>query len=195
MKLVILGGSFNPVHIGHMVLAEQALDFLEADRCLFIPAAQAPHKPESCAAKAQDRLDMLRAALSTDPRFILDPCEIERGGISYTVDTLADVTARYAPERPPFLIIGDDLVPGFHSWRDPDLVAARCTLVLAHRESSLFPPFAWSHRRLDNLLLPVSSTYVRLCLEKGISCRHLLPNGVMDIIRERGLYGFEDRAR
>ncbi len=191
MTLAILGGSFNPPHLGHLILAEEALDQLKADRCLFLPAYKAPHKAMASGASDQDRLDMVAAAMSSDPRFILDPREIKRGGLSYTLDSLREIVREYDLEQAPFLIIGDDLVPGFPSWKEPEEIARLSIPVIAHRSSKDFPEFPYPHRQIENILIPLSSTLVRERIQTGKAFRQLVSPGVYSIIRQRGLYAYQ----
>lgn len=190
MKLLVFGGSFNPVHVGHLILAEEALESLGADRCLFVPAAKPPHKELASGASDADRIDMLSAAIRDEPRFALETCEIERGGLSFTVDTLASIIEEYRPAEKPYLLLGDDLAPGFSSWKMPERIVSMARIVLAHRSSRIFPDFSWEHDRLDNRMIDISSSDIRARISRGISCRQALPPAVFGIIRERGLYGY-----
>ena len=118
MKLGILGGSFNPVHLGHLFLADKALVTLKLDTVVLIPAYRSPFKlqAEGMESGADDRLAMLAAAVCGDGRLAIDDCEIRRGGVSYTVDTLEDIIVRYMPTGKPSIIIGDDLAVDFPKW-------------------------------------------------------------------------------
>jgi nicotinate-nucleotide adenylyltransferase len=195
MRLVVFGGSFNPVHVGHLILAEEALEELKADSCVFIPAFKAPHKERAAGASDQDRLDMLRAAIAGESRFLADDCEIARKGVSYTVSTLEQVIERYRPDGKPLLLIGDDLAAGFASWRDPDKIADMADIALARRTRGGCASFPWPHARLENSLIEVSSSEIREKLSLGISCRQSLPLEAFGIIRERGLYGYSATPR
>jgi nicotinate-nucleotide adenylyltransferase len=194
MRLVVFGGSFNPVHVGHLILAEEALEELGADACVFIPAFKAPHKDKACGARDADRLDMLKASTLGESRFLVDDCEIARKGVSYTADTLAEVIERYGPAGKPFLLIGDDLAPGFASWKDPDSIAEMADIALARRTRTGCPDFAWPHRRLENSLIELSSSDIRSKLSRGMSCRQSLSGEAFRIIAERGLYGYAGKA-
>jgi nicotinate-nucleotide adenylyltransferase len=194
MRLVVFGGSFNPVHLGHLILAEEALEELGADACVFIPAFKAPHKEKASGARDADRLDMLKASTAGESRFLVDDCEIARKGVSYTADTLAEVIERYQPTEKPFLLIGDDLAPGFASWKDPDTIAEIADIVLARRTRTGCTDFAWTHRCLENSLIELSSSDIRSKLSRGISCRQALSCGAFRLIAERGLYGFAGKA-
>ena len=111
MRFAILGGSFNPVHMGHLFLADTALTALGYDRIILVPAYTSPFKPGAQGASPKDRLDMLIASIPADNRLTVDDCEIRREGVSFTIDTVKDVIERYRPQGKPGLILGDDL-PG-----------------------------------------------------------------------------------
>ncbi|MGI5172622.1 nicotinate (nicotinamide) nucleotide adenylyltransferase [Treponema sp. OMZ 840] len=137
MKLAILGGSFNPVHKGHLFLAKQAADEYGYERVLFIPAREPPHKTLASGASDTDRLEMLKRALNEygDNRFFIDDCELKRSGPSYTIDTVYDLEARYAGalEGKIGLIIGSDLAADFGKWKNADLLAEKADIVLGCR--------------------------------------------------------------
>ena len=133
MKYAILGGSFNPVHIGHLYLADAVLSGLGYDRIILIPAFQSPFKIGAEGASPSDRLEMLAASISGDPRLTIDDCEISREGVSYTIDTLNDIIARYRPEGKPGLVLGDDLASTFHKWHSPGEIAELADIIVARR--------------------------------------------------------------
>lgn len=188
MRILLFGGSFNPVHWGHLILAEEVREEFGYDRVLFIPAAQAPHKAEAQDPGAGLRLELLRIACAGNPAFGVDDWELRRPGPSYTIDTLRGLPGRYAYEGLPGLVLGDDLAAGFGQWREPDAVASLAELILARRLGT-DPGLAWPHRRASNRLIPLSSSEIRQRLAEGLSVRYLLPPGVESVIREKGLYG------
>lgn len=192
MKLALLGGSFDPVHLGHLHIAEAALEALGADLVLLVPSNRAPHKGATPGAKAVDRLALLRAAVAGRPRLLVDDCEIRRGGVSYTIDTIADLERRYAPVESLFLILGDDLAGGFGSWRRADELASRTHLVLASRADPS-TPFPYPHVDLGNPLFQISSSELRGRIAAGGPWHSFVPEGAARIIEERGLYGYEPK--
>ena len=139
MKIAVLGGSFNPIHIGHLALADEVCSVLDYDRILFIPTCQAPHKESRDAVRAEDRLEMVRLACEGDERFEAESCEIDRGGVSYTWDTVAFLEEKYAGvlEGKIGLILGDDLLPGFRLWKHAEELARKCRLILARRPMTI----------------------------------------------------------
>jgi nicotinate-nucleotide adenylyltransferase len=203
MKVAILGGSFNPVHMGHLFLADAVISGLGYDRIILIPAFQSPFKPGVAGASPNDRLDMLAASIAGDPRLAIDDCEIKREGVSYTIDTIADIKRRYSLKGKPGLILGDDLAPAFSKWRRADEIAEQADIIIAKRLFSLSndgDSSAGSHRSgfdfpypytaLDNEIMNVSSGLVREKISANENWRYLVPAGARYIIEDKGLYGF-----
>jgi nicotinate-nucleotide adenylyltransferase len=189
MKLAILGGSFDPPHLGHLYLAETALTTLGYDRIILVPAFQSPFKPDGQETSAADRLDMLAASIPADPCLGIDACEIERQGVSYTIDTLEELIRRYRPEGKIGLILGDDLAQDFSQWyRAGDIVQA-ADIVIGRRLSAGPVDFPYPYRALENEVMELSSGMVRERIQQGRSWRSLVPLGARLIIEERGLYG------
>ena len=190
MRLAILGGSFNPVHLGHLYLADAAISAFGYDRLLLIPAFRSPFKTDAAAPSPQDRLAMLAASIPGDPRLLIDDCEIRREGVSYTVDTLADVCRRYLPETKPALILGDDLARDFPRWKRYDEILSLADIVIARRTFPETGEYPYPCRQLRNEVMDVSSARVRDAIRQGKHWRYLVPAGARTIIEERGLYGF-----
>jgi len=192
VRLAILGGSFNPVHIGHLALAETVHRSLGYDRILLVPASVPPHKALASGATAQDRLAMLKLATAGAPFLEVEDCEIERGGVSYTIDTVAYLEEKYRGrlDGKIALVIGDDLVALFDTWKEAPLLAERTDVIVARRplEGGLPAAFPYRHTALDNALLPVSSSGIRDAIRLGKSWRYLVPDGVYRYIVEHTLY-------
>jgi nicotinate-nucleotide adenylyltransferase len=191
MRFLILGGTFNPIHIGHLILAEELAVEFGYGKVLLVPSLQPPHKVLADDPGPEARLTMLRAAVSSDPLFVVETCELDRGGVSYTVDTLDHIIGAYDMVGKPGLVIGDDLASGFPFWRDPEGIVARSDLILARRSGCMPEVFAYPCRFASNLLIPVSSTLVRQRVASGGAWRHLVPDGVAACITARHLYGLE----
>ena len=191
MKIAILGGTFNPIHIGHLSLAEDVCESLGYDKIIFVLANIPPHKKISKSVNVQHRIKMLELAVKKNIKFDLDLCEIEREGISYTIDTIYDLESRYQEkiEGKIGLIIGDDLLSGFESWHLAETLALRVRLIVGRRNSSVLPleskfPFS----PLSNSILPISSSDIRNRIINKKSWRYLVPESVFQYINERNLY-------
>lgn len=197
MRVGVFGGSFDPPHVGHLVLASDAVEQLELDRLILVPAAQQPLKPVSGAAAAH-RVAMVRALVGDDPRFAVDTVETERGGLSYTVETLRHLRAVF-PEASLWLLLGTDAAALLPQWREPEAVLALARLAVwsrVDRTAESLPgavatmaargagaPIALTTRRMD-----VSSTEIRDRLAAGRSIRGFVPEAVGAYIAAHGLY-------
>ena len=217
MKIALLGGAFNPLHIGHAMLAEIAVKERGFDKVLFVPTCIPPHKCFTDAASAKDRLGMVRSFCKDSPHFAVEACEIERGGVSYTFDTLQYIIKKFGDsiEGKPALIIGEENAREFEKWYRASDVASLADIVIARRrdgekgetlkafqntplgnytggfdgeESSLSFPFP--HRLLDNPRLTLSSTEIRSRIGSGKSWRYLVPESVFRYIIRKRLYGY-----
>lgn len=193
MKTAILGGSFNPVHIGHLILAEEVLSQCRYDRILFIPANIPPHKSIDDPGP-HIRLEMLEAAIKGFPAFAVSDCEILRKGISYTIDTIrclkTDGGLKGQMDDKPGLIIGDDLLAGFFEWKEPYSLIDEAEIIVAHRQYPYRLSLHYPHRYVENTLIPISSSEVRARILTGKAWRFLVPQPVQAIIEQKGLYGF-----
>ena len=186
MRLGLLGGSFNPVHHAHLVIAERAAEALRLDRVLFIPAAVSPLKRPGDLAPARHRWAMLRLALGGNPLFRACDLEIRRGGISYTVDTLRELKRRTGARL--FLVVGADALNLFPLWKEAGEVRRLATLVAAARPGHR-PRLRMPKRHIvDVPLLEISGTLIRDRVRKGRSIRYLVPDAVERYIRRKGLY-------
>jgi nicotinate-nucleotide adenylyltransferase len=177
LKIAILGGSFDPVHRGHIFLAETVVETLGYGLVVLVPAYVSPFKRgnrDGLARRAEERLSLLLAAVEGKRCLTVDDGEIAREGVSYTVDTVGDIVARYRPDGKPGLIIGDDLARDFPRWRRAGEIAERCDLIVANRTGG-GAGFPFPHIRLGNAVLPVSSSMVREKMAKGEDWRDLAP--------------------
>ena len=192
MRLGLLGGSFNPVHHGHLFLADKAVSVLKLDRLILIPAHRSPFKLEieGAPSSANDRLDMLTAAVAADSRLAIDDCELRREGVSYTVDTLEDIISRYHPTEKPYLIIGDDLAADFPKWKDSEKILQLANIVIFRRISGAPVECTFPHTFIDNEVMNISSQMVRQKISEKSDWRSLVPSGVRVIIEDKQLYGF-----
>ncbi len=194
MRIAILGGTFNPVHLGHMNIAGQVKSRFGYRRVVFVPANIPAHKRIEADAGAGHRLKMLELALAQYPDFVVDDCELRRGGTSYTIDTVRELTQSYPIEGKPGLIIGDDLVEDFDSWRNVEQLVGLVELIIAQRRSEKNVEIDYPCRYVDNSLYPISSSRIREALKADGTCRDLeaartwLPPEVFDYIQRHDLY-------
>lgn len=183
MKLGVFGGTFDPVHHGHLAIALAAVESLALDRVVFVPARRSPLKVDVPTASEADRLAMLERAIADEPRFECSRLELERPGPSYTVDTLEALSARGTL----FLILGGDAVRDLDRWKEPDRIRRLATLVVARRPGSDVSQVPGTIL-LDAPLTDISARELRARTARGRSLRYLVPDGVWHYIEDRGLY-------
>ncbi len=199
MKLGILGGSFDPVHLGHLLLADFAREAADLDQVLFIPAGISPLKPEGPRAKDRQRLEMLQLAIGGNPGFQVSTQELQREGISYTVDTLEAIHAEH-PADDLFLLLGSDSLQDFGRWKDPHRICQLAIPLVASRlgsmaELDLLAAFA-SPARLAEIkkfafefpMIQISSSDLRRRVAQQQSIRYRTPAAVTCYIQNSGLY-------
>jgi nicotinate-nucleotide adenylyltransferase len=214
-RLGVLGGTFNPIHLGHLRVAEEVREQLGLAQMILVPSATPPHKDASARdpiAPAELRLAWVRAAVAGNPGLAVDAMELERGGRSYTIETVRAIAARAAPE-PPVFTIGHDAFAELDTWRDPDALLREAHLAVMTRppnEGSLadwMPRCAreafelasdgWSARhrsgstwirRVDVTALDISSTDIRERLRSGRSVRYLVPEAIREDVERSGVY-------
>jgi nicotinate-nucleotide adenylyltransferase len=189
MKAVVLGGTFNPVHYGHLFVAEEVRAALGYDAAIFVPANQPVHKDPAPVLDAAHRLSMLRLAVAGNERFIVDTGEIERGGPSYSIETVSSLIPRHDIEGRPGFVIGDDLVAGFPTWKNVDALVRIVDLIIARRTREQPPALQYPHRVVTNTVLPISSSEIRRRIRERRSVRYLLPDAVLAYIGDNNLYG------
>jgi nicotinate-nucleotide adenylyltransferase len=188
VSLGVLGGTFDPIHLGHLRAAEAAREALGLERVLFVPAAEPPHRPAPAAA-GLDRFAMVALATAPHPAFVASDLELRREGPSYSVDTLEELAAR-SPERPLVLILGSDAMADLPGWRRAERVLELARIAVLERPGDTSPrePPGWRLERVEAPLLEVSSSDVRRRLSSGLSVRYLVPDAVADYIAKRELY-------
>lgn len=190
VRLGLFGGTFDPPHVGHLLAASDAFEALHLDRVVFIPAASQPFKQGAVTASTADRLTMLRLSVGDDARFAVDPIEIDRGGLSYTVDTLEALQAR-EPDAERFLLIGEDLAEQIATWHQAERIAELATIVVlargddasATRGATAMPIVRIASRRVD-----VSSSEIRARVRAGLPLTGFVTEAVADYIRSAALY-------
>ena len=188
MRLGVFGGSFDPVHVGHLIVAEAAADQLKLDRVLFVPARVQPFKVGQHSAPATDRVAMLELAIAGNPRFLLDHREIARAAPSYTVETLRELGSE-APRDELFLLIGADAAWDLPRWHDAEVLSQFANLIVLSRPGFGIPEFAMIAKSLDVPAMSLSATYIRESVRRGGSLRYLVPDAVAEYIVSNCLYG------
>jgi nicotinate-nucleotide adenylyltransferase len=188
MRMAIMGGTFNPIHNGHLFLAEEVRTALDFEKIIFIPAFLPAHKSIAANVPTKHRLAMVKLALRGRRAFLLDDCEIKRGGISYMIDTVQEIMSKYTVTGKPGLIIGDDLLDQFHIWNKAEQLAEITTLIVAKRTYTTKHRFAFPHIYLDNKILPISASEIRQRIASCKPIRFLLPDRVYEYIRAHKLY-------
>jgi nicotinate-nucleotide adenylyltransferase len=202
-RIGILGGTFDPPHVGHLWLATLAADALNLDRVLFMPAGQPPHKRGRQVTASAERLLMTRLAISGDPSFSLCPIEMERPGPSFTVDSVDELLRLYAGARL-YLLMAADALAQIDTWRDPDRLLTLVEWAVGPRPGIAQPDREGLRRRfgtsasrihlLDGPSLDVSASEIRRRVAAGQAIRYLVPQAVEALIVERGLYRRPERG-
>ena len=190
-RLGILGGTFNPIHIAHLLIAEQVGEACGLEKVLFVPARIPPHKDSPDMAPAEDRYRMTVLATESNPRFEVSRIELDRSGRSFTKDTLQELLETY-PDTELFYIIGSDAAAELSTWREPDLVLKLARLLVVKRPgydlTRLEERCGKNAETVSVSELNVSSTEVRERIKKGLSIKQLVPEKVEQYIREKRLY-------
>jgi len=184
-RLGLFGGSFNPIHVGHLILAERAAEELELEKVLFVPNSVSPLKAPEAYASGRDRLAMVRAAVRGNARFGVLDDEIRRGGTSYTFDTVAALSDRTSAKL--YFLIGTDAVSDLDRWHRARELARRVTFAVLRRpgsERTQPPPWV----EVSAPLIDISSSEIRDRIRAGRSVRYLVPDAAAAIVKKRRLY-------
>lgn len=195
-RLGIIGGTFNPIHLGHLMIAEEARQAFSLDRVFFIPSYMTPNK-DVHGSTARQRLEMVRLATADNPYFSVSDLEMRRGGPSYTVDTLRFLKKLYGPKHSLYFISGTDTIQDLPNWNQPEEILKLCHFIGATRPDgteSILPVirrFGELGGHILKLAVPtmeISSTELRQRIANGRSVRYMIPPAVLDYIRENGIY-------
>lgn len=187
MTIGLFGGSFDPIHHGHLIVAQAVADALGLEEVRFVPAREQPFKVGQHLAPADLRARMVEVAIAGEPRFRLERAELERSGPSYTVDTLRQLRTR-EPGRRFALLIGADAARDFPKWREASAVAELADLVVFARAGSPPAELPWPVRQVVVPAIEISATGIRRRVRQGQSIRYLVPDPVLEVIRAGGLY-------
>jgi len=188
----IFGGTFDPIHLGHLIAAQEIQRKEHLDRVVFIPSAIPPHKAYEGMAASEDRWRMVNLAIRGNPRFEACSIELARGGTSYTVDTLRSLRAELGSEAGLYLVIGADNVSEIRTWCRPEEIVRLCTVLVASRPDADFleadRQLMQQMRFVDTPLIQVSSTDIRDRVRRGDSIRYMVPGSVEKYIQNNNLY-------
>ena len=199
MRIGILGGTFDPVHLGHLIVAEEARLRLELDRVMFVPTGQPWLRAEPPLAAAQHRLHMVELAIASNPNFGAGRNEVDRDGPTYTVDTLEELHRDQGASDSLYFILGLDALGQFHRWKDPERILELCDLGIVSRpgfqntnildeQLARYPQMGSKTTLVNVPRIDISSTDIRQRAARGTSFRYLTPETVAAYIREQGLY-------
>ena len=198
MNIGILGGTFDPVHLGHLSIANAAMDQAALERVLFIPAGQPRLKQAEPVASADHRIEMVRRAIEGNPRFQVCDAEVRRPGPTYSVDTLVELSAKLGPGTDLFFILGMDVLDQFDQWKDPERVLELCRLLVLARPGERDFDWPGFYNRVPKAkdrvqivtapLVDVSATESRRRVAMGEPLDGQVPDAVAEYIREQGLY-------
>lgn len=196
-KIGIMGGTFNPIHNGHLLLGEMAYEQFDLDKVLIMPAKNPYYKTISSNILEEDRVEMIRRAIADNPHFQFSDIELQREGMTYTVDTLEILTKKY-PDVEFYFIMGADSLYHMETWRDCERILKLSKIVAASRDDSysaidaqieyINDKYDAEVLRLNSPNLEISSSYLRKQMKLGRSCRYLLPDSVREYIMEKKLY-------
>ena len=191
MKIGFLGGSFDPVHFGHLLAAQDVYEQYQFDRLILVPAAQAPLKPKEVQSSLEDRLVMLRAAIEWDKRFEISDGELRRGGVSYTIDSVRHFRAMF-PDDELYWIIGGDQLPRMNLWKEIEELARIIEFIFLERPGHPAKPTpdvpGLRLHRCDGHLIEISSSELRDRVRRGLSLHYFCPQKVINHIEARQLY-------
>ena len=200
MRVGILGGTFDPIHLGHLIVAEEARVGRDLQQVVFVPAGQPRLKDEEPSASPEQRLRMVELAVSSNPHFNVARNEVDRSGPTYTVDTLRKLREELGSGVTLCFILGLDALGQFHRWKDPEGIIETCELVIASRpgfqntgildeQLARYPTLGAKTSLLNIPRIDISSTDIRQRAAQGGSLRYLVPDAVAAYAREEGLYG------
>ena len=204
MRIGILGGTFDPVHIGHLVLAEEALSKLKLDQIWFIPTGKPWLKESLEITDGFTRLEMVKIATKSNPRFVASSIEIDRSGPTYTIDTLRYLKDKLGTETSIYFILGLDTLANFHRWNRPEEILDLCEFVVSNRpgfgntkildeQLERFESIGSITTLLNIPMLDISGTNLREMIRQGLSIKYRVPDGVEEYIYSNGLYGADEQ--
>ncbi len=190
-RVGILGGTFNPLHIGHLAIAEAAQEKMNLDKVIFVPSCQPPHKRIMNLASAEDRLEMVRLSIRNNPKFEVSDFEVRKGGKSYTVDTIRHFAETLPEGTKLFFIVGGDSAALLHTWREVSEIMTVASFVVVNRPGHDECRSDIPHHSVSMPGIDISSSYVRRKILQGKSIKYLVPEPVFRYIEQHHLYAKE----
>lgn len=188
-KVGIFGGTFDPIHLGHLITAQSVREIRKLEKIIFIPAFISPHKSDAKTSSAEDRLNMIKLAIDGIPFFDYSDSEIKKGGVSFTIDTLRKLKNSYDELE---FIIGYDNIFSFHTWKDPDEIMNLAKILVLKRKSSHPPQFKDKYYNqavfVQTRGIEISATDLRERVKKGLPINFLVPPNVLEYIHNHNLY-------
>ena len=182
-----MGGTFNPPHFGHLFFANEVRQKIGYDKIIFVPSCISAHKIKDINTSDSHRLNMVKLAIQNLDWAQVSTCDLERGGVTRTVDTINDIYKEFSLSEKPGFILGDDLIEGFSKWKEPDQLANISDLIIGSREGSNLD-FKYKHITVDNRVYPLSSSEIRNRVKKGVDIDFLMPVKVIEYIKKNELY-------
>ncbi len=196
MKICLFGGTFDPPHVGHLLIAQTICEAEEFEKIFFIPANYPPHKKTKEITQVDHRVNMLSSAIADNPHFELNDLEIKRGGISYSIDTIRTIKSELNLKKEEiYFLIGSDTLLDFHNWKEPKSILQECTVIVAIRpgfKPSIIPNWILHHIQFANIpRFEISSTQIRKRWVEDKTIRYMVTQPVWEYINEHNLYSNE----
>ena len=193
MKICIFGGTFDPPHLGHLLIAQTVCEAEEFDKIIFIPALKNPHKSNGISSSIADRWKMLKIAVEGNPHFDISDTEIKRGGISYSIDTIRFIKKEYNLKKDElYFLIGSDILKNFPNWRDPKNILEECQVIVALRpgfKPSSVPTWILSEIQFANIpRFELSATQIRKRWKENKTIRYMVTQPIWKFINKHSLY-------
>lgn len=187
-RIGILGGTFNPIHIGHLAIAQTAREAMHLEKVIFVPSNWPPHKNAKGIAPARDRFNMVRLAVKENPHFEVSDFEIKKEGRSYTIDTMWYFKRSFSKDTQLFFIIGGDMLSQLKKWKYIDDILKIGTFIVVNRPGQFKKSSGIKYFSVSMPGIDISSSYVRQCLTQGKTTKYFVPESVLDYIKKHGLY-------
>ncbi|RMF10109.1 MAG: nicotinate-nucleotide adenylyltransferase [Candidatus Neomarinimicrobiota bacterium] len=193
LKICLFGGTFDPPHIGHLLIAQTICEAENFDKIIFVPALIPPHKRSNKVTPVDLRLQMLQSALASNPKFEISEIEIRRGGVSFSIDTILEIKQSMKLDRENlYFLIGSDTLKQFHTWKDPERILAECQVIVALRpgfKPGEIPNWIFRQVRFANIpRIEISSTTIRKRWRENKTIRYMVTQPVWEFINQHNLY-------